>query len=672
MIISVARTARRRNSRTPAQRQEQARRKQEQTRQKRIRTRQKQHETRQKQEQTRQKQHTPPAPAPVIVVDSAPPAAKTTAPAPPVSDAPSHPRRGRPPDTVVVFTADLPQPANIPTKLAKLLNEYDHEIQNWIHHLVIQQCGACDPDHELTILNQEMDLTAMIETCAAYRSPDMGAPATYSIEHLVRAEIIRALYADCSDEELADMLRRNITVRMYVGLSLFGDTPSAATLRRFHTWLCDTHPTLFFEHVLDFLNRVDPHDIRATPAFIDTFALLSPAAAQSPTVVLMRLTASIMTIWQTHAPARLHTILPADLDLEQLRTGRVARTKEKEARQIQYAVHDARRVVAAITPHLDAIDPAVRDVLTERCAQIKKVIDDETTTNEAGEVVWIAKKDRGTYRMLSLHDHEATFRKHGDDPARFGYNAAVIANANTILGVAVATGSTPDGELVVPALQGMIDRGQDLPQFLGGDQAFGWGKIRHAVAMTTDGQTTLVARTPAAGGKDPARYGPDQFVVTRYEAGQPVACACPNHVTSTASHTSGAGEGVRFRFKAAQCEGCPLWTECRGENGNPTANRDVFLSDYHAYLRQALWFNETPLGKRILRERWHIEPEIAFLVRYDGCRQARRVGRAAAEFQLYQAAAARNLRKWVARRAQKKCPAAEPAAPAPSRVAEVA
>jgi hypothetical protein len=408
------------------------------------------------------------------------------------------------------------------------------------------------------------------------------------------------------------------------------------------------------------------------PAFIDTFALLSPAAAHSPIVVLMRLTAAIITLWQTRVPTRLHNVLPADLDLKHLTTGREARTKEKAARQIQYAVRDARRVVAAITPHLDAVDPAVRAVLTERCEQIAKVISDETTTNEAGEVVWKAAKDRGTYRILSIYDIEATFRKHGDESAKFGYNVVLVSNAVYALGVAVATGSTPDSELAVPALRGMVDRGQVLPQFLCGDQAFGRGKTRHGVAMVTDGQTTLVARTPPAGGKDPNRYGPLEFAVMQYDdAGQPVTCACPNHVTSTASHTTGTGDGVRFRFTAEQCAECPLWTACRGENGNPTGKRDVFISDYHAYLRQAEWFNETTLGKQILHDRWKIEPEIAFLVRYDGGRQARRVGLKAAEFQLYQAAAARNLRTWMTRR-RKRTQTAQTAAPAPSRVAEVA
>ncbi len=44
-----------------------------------------------------------------------------------------------------------------------------------------------------------------------------------------------------------------------------------------------------------------------------------------------------------------------------------------------------------------------------------------------------------------------------------------------------------------------------------------------------------------------------------------------------------------------------------------------------------------------------MEPTIAWLVRYNGCRQARRVGLAAAQCQLFQACAVRNLQLWLRR-----------------------
>ena len=50
-----------------------------------------------------------------------------------------------------------------------------------------------------------------------------------------------------------------------------------------------------------------------------------------------------------------------------------------------------------------------------------------------------------------------------------------------------------------------------------------------------------------------------------------------------------------------------------------------------------------------MRCRWQVEPTIAWLVHYNGCRQARRVGLPAAQCQLFQACAVRNLQLWLGR-----------------------
>ena len=73
------------------------------------------------------------------------------------------------------------------------------------------------------------------------------------------------------------------------------------------------------------------------------------------------------------------------------------------------------------------------------------------------------------------------------------------------------------------------------------------------------------------------------------------------------------------------------------------------MSDYHSVLQAAARFNATDAGKALLKGRWQVEPTIAWLVRYHGCRSSRRVGLAAAHCQLFQACAVRNLLLWLSR-----------------------
>jgi hypothetical protein len=223
---------------------------------------------------------------------------------------------------------------------------------------------------------------------------------------------------------------------------------------------------------------------------------------------------------------------------------------------------------------------------------------------------------------------------------------AVIATTTTRIRAGVAlTGSTPDSATPVAVLQQQQAAGLPLPPHLVMDRAGGWGKTRAEVAAVSDGQTAMVAWVPQSGGTDPHRFSVADF---RVDA-ERTRCTCPNGVVSTKAYRHGAGDGVSFRFLASQCRGCPLWPQCRDPAANPTGHRSVFITDYHVYLRAALAFNQTATGRALLRGRWQVEPVIAWLVRYQGCRRARRVGQAAAQFQLFQACAMRNLLLWLSR-----------------------
>jgi hypothetical protein len=246
---------------------------------------------------------------------------------------------------------------------------------------------------------------------------------------------------------------------------------------------------------------------------------------------------------------------------------------------------------------------------------------------------------------MSAVDLEATFRKHEPDPAVLGSNAIIATTATRIRAGVIATGSTPDQDAPVAVLRQQLAAHQPLPPALIMDQAGGMGKTRAQVETVSDGQTQLVAQIPHTGVAGPTRFTPADFRMS--SDGR--SCTCPRGVTSHRAYVHSQGEGVSFRFYGADCRDCPVWEACRGPSSPPNSQRAVYLTPYHTHLRAAATFNATPEGQGLLRCRWQVEPTIAWLVRYNGCRQARRVGRAAAQCQLFQACAVRNLQLWLGR-----------------------
>jgi hypothetical protein len=547
-----------------------------------------------------------------------------------------------------VFDKHLPQP-DLPAKVCALLNTFATPFKNWLTQLIIHIFGATLPAHFLVQVNNRCDFSDAVAMCESYyHTTGAGAKPTYTVEQLFRAEFVRAYYGACGDEELALLLQTNVVARVFAGFSFFAPVPSDSTLQRFHVWLCENHPTLLFTTVLAFVEEADPEDPATTLHTIDTFVMKSRAAPQEPAVLLMRLCAALITLWQAHVGAELAAHVPPDLDLEALKTSRAARSKAKAERQLQYTVRDAERLIAALTPLLERVSEGLREQVQTRITQIEKVIADETMKTEEGTVVKRTKK--GTYRSISAHDMDATFRKHGDEAtAELGYNAVIITTQTRIRGVEVETGAVPDGVLMKSVLLFMKLHGLKCPAKLGGDMAFSTGAGRYLADSLTDGVTMLIGKNPPGGGKDPNRYGPDDFRVQRDAEGTPTVCICPQGRESTMHYTSGTGDGHRFRFTAEACAECPLWNDCRGPNGKEDAHRTVFISDYHHYLREAKRFNATAEGQALIKERWFSEQKIAFLVCYNGCRDVRRAGLAAARFQLLQGGAVRNLQMLFAR-----------------------
>ena len=535
---------------------------------------------------------------------------------------------------------------DLPPVVQAMLQRFLALILTWVSALVYQmllvQCAA----HPLVRLAQLYNPAAVAGACSDYyHRSGPGAPPTFSVHTLVRAEIVRAWADSCSDPELEFHLATNLLERWYVGLPLLGATPDHATLNRFHAWLTVHHPDALFRDVLAFLDQVDPEDPAATPQIVDTFAMASPAApASSPARLLLHLSARLVTAWQQHAPTPSQAALPP-LDLGPLLTPSRTYTPAQQQALLHQAVTVARWLVADLTPHLPALDVAARATIQPLLDAIPKVIADETTTDGDGRVRERPRDDKGHYRIMSAVDLEATFRKHEPAPAVLGSNAMIATTATRIRAGVICTGSTPDQDAPVAVLQQQLAANHPLPPTLIMDQAGGMGKTRAQVHSVSNGQTQMVAQIPQTGGAGPTRFTPADFHVSA----DGTTCTCPNNVTSTRSYPHPKADGVTFRFLGSQCRDCPFWEACRGPTSKPNSQRAVYSTPYHGHLRAGAAFNATVEGKGLLSCRWQVEPTIAWLVRYNGCRQARRVGLAAAQCQLFQACAVRNLQLWLGR-----------------------
>lgn len=505
--------------------------------------------------------------------------------------------------------------------------------------------------HYLVQLAQHLDCTPLEQACAAYQhTAGPGNHATHTVSRLVRALLVKYL-RNLSLRELEDDLRTNLASQWFVGYSPFEAGPDHSTLARFEQWVIAHQARTFFDEVLRQIDQDLPTE-RQQPQIGDTYALRANAARETLIVLVRHTARRLLAVLAEADPAGQTTVL-ADLEPTALfgardevkeyrltteqRRGRLATTAGAAAQ-----LADRVRTYLAHSP----LTPAQCQPVAAWLAHLDKILADEfTLTRDAQQHVTAAaelpKDQKGSYRLGSATDPDATYRVH-DDQTDFGYNVNVAATQHFIREVHVATGAQPDPVAIPDVLQAEQQHHDLVPPKFIYDAAAGTGKHLTAVAEVSAGQTQLVAPLIPYNTRTD-RFTPDDFALSPDET----TLTCPRGRTSTTAYHSRSGQGRTFRFWPKQCAGCPLADACRGAEVPPDHMRQVFVSDFRSAVALARTYALTEDFKADLKARATIERIIANLVRYHDARQARRRGQPNCQYQAHMNALAFNLRQWL-------------------------
>jgi hypothetical protein len=264
--------------------------------------------------------------------------------------------------------------------------------------------------------------------------------------------------------------------------------------------------------------------------------------------------------------------------------------------------------------------------------------DDSAATTPTPTLRPCTDAERGSYRIVSATDTDATIRKHGDSII-IGFNAQVLASANFVRGIHTYTGATPDGATIAPSIARHLDQFGFAPERLVYDRAAGAPKHIAHVRRASGGQTQLVARQINYGQRH-SRFAPTDFTLGSD------GLTCPNGVTTSRAYRAGGADGFDYRFLATDCQGCPLWQQCRDPQSKPDGPRNVFISDFTLLYQTELAYLDTPAAQADFSFRANIERHIAALTQHNGARRARFIGLRNVNFQLNMAATAYNLKRW--------------------------
>ena len=541
----------------------------------------------------------------------------------------------------------------IPDFVMALVTAHLTPLLQWFSDYIYADLLKRTPDHLLVKLHTRLNLAAVETACAAFHHMEgPGTKPTHTVPHLVRALLVGYLQ-DWSLRELEWQIRYNLVVKWWVGYPVFAAGPDHTTLERFELWVCFHQHRTIFDQVLCQIDRDFPRE-RQQAQIGDSYALRANAAKESLVRLLRHACQRLLAALAEVDPAR-EAQVRAQLDLSALwgakdELGEYHLKPEERAARLQTTVLAAQtgaRLVRASLEQPVPLAPQVCASVRQWLAYLDKIIADEVQliADETGQITQVTERAadaKGSYRLGSATDPDATYRVHGDDKKDFGYNVNLAVTDNFVREIQADTGAQPDPVAIPDLLQAQREHHDLVPDKFIYDAAAGSGKTRDLVAQAMGGQTQLVSPLlPYEKRTD--RFTPDRFQLSDEGA----RLTCPNGQATAIAYRSGSGDGRVFRFLGQQCRNCPLWTQCRSQKPGSQAMRQVFISDYRPEVDAARAYNQTDAFKADLKRRPHVERIIAALVRYNGARHARRGGQVKADFQAKMNATAYNLKRWL-------------------------
>ncbi len=536
--------------------------------------------------------------------------------------------------------------AVIKTHLAQLLV--------WLSDYTYTELFKRDPDHLLVKLANHLKFASLEAACVSYHhTAGPGATPTHPVPRLVRALLVGYLY-HWSLRDLEWHIRFNLVVKWFVGYPIFAVGPDHSTLERFELWVCFHQQRTYFDEILRQIDAAFP-DERHHAQVGDTYALRANAAKES-LVQLIRHTCKRLLATLRQVDATREATVRAQLAGVALfgtkdEQSEFHLTPTERTARVQTTVRAALDCARLVRAQLETPTPLTaeqRTPILEWLSYLAKIIADEVclVSTEAGspQVTERPADAKGTYRLGSATDPEATYRVHGDASRKtdFGYNVQVAVTENFVREVQVDTGAQPDAVAIPEVLQAEAEHHDLVPEKFIYDTAAGNGKTRALIAEATDGKTQLVAPLPRTHSPT-GKFTPDWFQLSADDT----TLTCPNEQTTTLAYRSGSGDGRNFRFLGLHCRECPRWTACRTQKPGSKRNRQVFISDYRREVEAAHHYNATDAFKLEMKQRPRVERIIAALVRYNGARHARRRGQWKCDFQAKMNAVAYNLKKWM-------------------------
>ena len=484
-------------------------------------------------------------------------------------------------------------------------------------------------EHYLRKLKAAIDFAPVRALVAEWYATGMGAPAEDPVR-LMKLSLLQFHY-DLSDSQVIRQAQVNVAFRFFLEVSVESALPVPSLLSQFRTRLGSERFTRVFDEIVrqarvhglvkDRLRLKDATHVIANVAIPSTIRLVAQARERVLTAAECFAALEVATKRQEMAALRQTT---ADLSEEQRLVARVAYLREVVVWGEQW---QQRLDAAAQTAH-----PVATEEQVTAFAAALKLAHQGLNDREPDA------KDK----LRSLGEPEVRTGKHGDYYDGYTLDVSMDADSEILCALDVLPANGDEAANATALITSEeTAQGNDIAS-LSMDRIGYRGDRLAALSEAEDGPQ-LTVYVPPIDWKttNPELFAPAAFTLNET---QDEVC-CPGGVTSRRRKRTRHGHGWQFRFRAAQCRGCPLRAQC--VSPHPRGGRTVTKSDDETQYQAAQQLAQTPAYRAVRREHPRIERKLAELVRWHGARRVRYRGRVRVKIQYLLTAVVVNCKRIV-------------------------
>jgi transposase len=461
------------------------------------------------------------------------------------------------------------------------------------------------PDHYLRLVQAAVDFQRFREILLASYSATLGRPPIEPVL-LLKAEFLQFHYG-LSDREVIRQCQVNMAFRFFLDLGLRSPLPDPSLLSHFRARLGpEAHRQIF----QDLIAQARQHGlVKDRLRLKDATHVLANIAVPSTLTLVAQVRDQLLAAIDPYVPHR------ARQERAEVQRLQVATADLADAQRLVHAVDHLRTIVAWVEGWLAAAGPAppagdpARSRLDRSLALAHKVLHDRDDPQAQGKVV-------------SAQDVDARKGWHHQWYTGYLLDVAMDADSEMITALDVLPAGADEAANATKLIrQEEQAQGNDIEAL----SIDGIGFRGDLIEQWSDPEgLDLEVIVPPSEPAPPAGFPPESFALDA--AGQELTCPAGQTTRSRARNEKDTG--WRYRFRPAQCAGCPLRAQCLAQPETTTGGRTVIKNDHEATYRAAREKAKTPRYREVRRQHPRIERKLGELVRWHGARRARYRGRA--------------------------------------------